>query len=183
MSSSFLRPAAPTPRALSIRDGKAGRRWPRHSNPDWMIDMSKASAPRLSIPGLMFWLFAASGAPAGAASPAPAQFDGTYRGTFTLTAAPGFGRANPCDESKIEQVMSVSGSQVYLDRKSIAGAAPLLLSGTISADGSVSAAGITPDQKEPGRSIFFTLTGTIENSEFTGKLSNRGCFYNVKMKR
>jgi len=148
-----------------------------------MIAMSNASAPRLSIPGLMFWLFAASCAAAGAASSAPTQFDGTYKGTFTLTAAPGFGRANACDESKIEQVMSVSGSQVYLDRKSIAGAAPLLLSGTIGADGSISAAGITPDAKDSSRSTFFTLTGTVENNEFTGKLSNRGCFYNVKMKR
>jgi hypothetical protein len=181
MSSTGLRPDPSTPRGWPIRHDRAGRRWPHYAHPNRLIVMSKAS--RLSISGLMFWLFAASCAPAGAASPAPTQFDGTYKGTFTLTAAPGFGRASACDESKIEQIMTVSGSQVYLDRKSIAGAAPLLLSGTISADGSVSAAGITPDQKEPGRSIFFTLTGTIENSEFAGKLSNRSCFYNVKMKR
>ena len=124
--------------------------------------------------------------PAGAASPAPEtnQFDGNYRGTFTLTAAPTrFMGGGNCDESKIEQVMSVSGSQVYLDRKSVFSGAPLLLSGTISADGSVAAAGTTPDATSPGLSVFYALTGKIENNEFTGQLGNRSCNYRVKMKR
>jgi hypothetical protein len=152
-----------------------------------MIRMSKACALRMRVPGLTYWLFAAACACANAASSAPAmtQFDGSYKGTFTLTATPSRSYTRPpaCVDDKAEQVMSVSGSQVYLDRKSAFSNAPLLLSGTVSADGSVSAAGVTPDDANPSSSLFFTLTGKIENGEFIGKLDNRFCFYRIEMKR
>jgi hypothetical protein len=159
-----------------------------YNDPDGMIAMSKASALGLTVPGLMFWLLATGCDPADAASPAPAmtQFDGNYKGTFTLSGAPvrgGYSRSIACVDEKIEQLMSVSGGQIYLDRKSSFSNAPLLLSGTVSADGSVSAAGITPDDTNPGSSLFFTLTGKIENNQFTGKLDNRSCYYRVEMKR
>ena len=93
------------------------------------------------------------------------------------------GAGSDCDDSKFEQVMTVSRSQIYLERKSTHSSSPLLLSGTISADGSVSAAGTTLDAMMPGRATFFALTGKIEGNEFTGSLDNRYCIYEVKMKR
>ena len=168
----------------TLREDRDGRRWPRQDSLDRMITMSKSAALRLSIPGLLFGLFATTLASTASSAPVTNQFDGNYRGTFTLTATPTrFMGGGGCEESKIEQVMSISGNQVYLDRKSAFSGAPLLLSGTISADGSVTAAGVTPDQKSPGLSVFFALTGKIENNEFTGQLGNRSCNYRVQMKR
>jgi hypothetical protein len=160
-----------------------------------MIAMTNASVLRSTIAGSIFCLFAAACAPAAAAAP-PAemsQFDGKYRGTLTLVWAGGVlaGNLGPstCEVNMPEQVMSVSGNQVYLERKSIFRVAPLLLAGTVGTDGSVSAAGVTQENLGGGRgptgpqSIFFTLTGKIENNEFSGALNDRFCNYSVKLKR
>src|SRR3954463_13660881 len=102
---------------------------------------------------------------------APGDFDGNYKGKLTLNAGAG---NTSCVDTNLEQVMSVSGGQVYLDRKSPYSGLPLLLSGTVGPDGTISASGVT--QSAGGmtgivaQSIFASLTGKIQNGEFTGVL-------------
>jgi hypothetical protein len=115
---------------------------------------------------------------------APGDFDGNYKGKFTLNA--GHGNSS-CVDTNLEQVMSVSGGQVYLDRKSPYSGFPLLLSGTVGADGTISASGVT--QSAGGltgmvpQSIFTSLTGKIQNGEFTGVLNARLCTWEVRLKK
>src|SRR5438067_3184491 len=71
---------------------------------------------------------------------APGDFDGNYKGKITLN--PGAGNTG-CVDSNMEQVMLVSGGQVYLDRKSPYSGIPLLLSGSVGEDGTISDSGVT----------------------------------------
>jgi hypothetical protein len=182
VSSSGPRPSR-TRRASPIWGDRRDDEGRAATNPDGMIAMINASVLRLAIAGSI--LFAATCAPAAAASSPPemSQFDGNYKGALTIE--PSYYSSVRCEFSKIEQVMSVSGNQVYLERKSaFPGVAPLLLSGTVSPDGSVSAAGITREQSwGPSTSIFFALTGKIENNQFKGELVSRFCNYSIVLKR
>src|SRR5260221_3774680 len=115
---------------------------------------------------------------------APGDFDGYYKGKFIMNS--GYGNTN-CVDTTMEQVMSVSGGQVYLDRKSPYSGVPLLLSGTVDAGGTISASGIT--QSAGGlvgtvtQSVFATLTGKIQIGEFTGVLNMRFCTWEVRLKK
>ncbi len=116
---------------------------------------------------------------------AAGRFDGDYRGMFSFTGGQGWGIGQAygpnCDNSKLEQVMSVSGERVYIDRKSAYPGRSLVLSGTVSADGSVSGSGA--ENQDAGHTIFFTLVGKIENGGFTGQVSSRNCSYTVHLTR
>lgn len=152
---------------------------PRHASPV-RVSHGKAAVRPCSITAWTFLLlFAAACVCADVAAAAPGQFDGNYKGMFTLING-------GCVDSKLEQVMVVSGDRVYVDRKSLNTDNPLTLSGTVGPDGSVSAAGTTTQTGGGGyglRTAFFTLIGRIANGEFVGELSNRGCSYAVKLKR
>jgi FKBP-type peptidyl-prolyl cis-trans isomerase 2 len=122
------------------------------------------------------------------AAAAPGQFDGNYKGMFSFTGAQGWGSGQAysgfgCDNSQSEQVMSVSGDRVYIDRKSTYAGRTLVLSGTVSADGTVSGSGAENEEGHAGHAIFFTVVGKIENGGFTGQISSRNCSYTVNMKR
>jgi hypothetical protein len=114
---------------------------------------------------------------------ASGAFDGTYKGTFVLTSALSTTASVQCENNTLEQVMSISGNQVYFDRKTPY-ANPLLLSGTVSSDGSVSANGVAGFEGGDRRSVtYFTLVGTITNGVFDGRLSNRYCDWKISMRK
>ena len=162
--------------------------------------MGTSSVLRLRVPVLILFLIALAFALAGRAPAARAQaaavttqFDGSYKGTFVLNEG-----GYVCENYKLEQTMLVSGDRVYLERKSAYQNDSLLLSGTISTDGSVSASGVgtraenTFSSAGPGMRaglpeyrIVYTLTGKIENNELTGTLSSRAgrCILSIKMKK
>ena len=148
---------------------------PRHALPA-PIPRGKARMLSRPLTALTFLLFAMAWVLADIAAAAPGRFDGSYKGMFALSSG-------SCPDSKLEQVMSISGDRVYVDRKSINTGNPLILSGTVGPDGSVSASGTGTQGGPVAHTIFYTLIGKIENGEFVGELSNRQCSFAVKMKK
>jgi hypothetical protein len=112
------------------------------------------------------------------------KFEGIYKGTIVLTSAVGY-QAATCNPStdKFEQIMTVSGDRLYLERK--ATQQNIVLTGTVGPDGTVSGSGLTPKNNYEASSvnIMQVLTGKIENGQFIGSISSRGCSYSVQMKK
>jgi hypothetical protein len=149
--------------------------------------MGTSSVLRLRMPVLILGLAAAGAAltaraPAASAAAETTQFDGNYKGFAVLTTGSGY---QGCDTSLpgVEQTMTVSGDRVYLERKSSYNNPSPIYAGTVSADGSVSASGLIRRTDRPEISVVSTLTGKIENNEFTGILGGRNCSFSIKMKR
>lgn len=132
------------------------------------------------------WLFLLYlvGCMCGSVVAAQDDLDGNYRGNITLSGV-GYGSGR-CLETNLEQVMLVMRGQVYLDRKSLNQGATLLLSGTVDADGKVSATGVTESQSgysPTPRQVIASLTGKIQNGQFIGTLDQRPCNYNVTLRK
>lgn len=114
------------------------------------------------------------------------KFEGTYKGTIILDVeTAGFLSNASCDPTtkNFEQMMTVSGDRIYLERK--AAQQNVVFSGTINAEGTASASGVQRDDRptvQQAASVY-TLTGKVDNNEFTGLISNRRCGYSVKMKK
>jgi hypothetical protein len=116
----------------------------------------------------------------------PAAFDGIYTGSFATVSGGGYGSGPNgwnCEENKLEQKMLISGGQVYLDRKFNNPNIRLLLSGTVSPEGSVSAAGATVVQSPQYMPAGAHLSGTIQGDEFSGQLAFRGCQFSVQLRK
>lgn len=112
------------------------------------------------------------------------KFEGTYKGTIVLSSAEGGNTASSCNPStnKFEQIMTVSGDRVYLERKAVQ--QNIILTGTVGADGTVSGSGVVPpDSTNLTVSVVQTLTGKIENNQFTGIIHSRYCGYSIKMNK
>ena len=79
--------------------------------------------------------------------------------------------------------MTISGDRVYLERKAVQ--QNIVLTGTVSADGTVSGSGVAPPNEStaPNTSIVQMLTGKIENNQFTGLIRSRYCAYSIKMNK
>src|SRR5439155_3324380 len=110
---------------------------------------------------LLFALLAVASAFIGRTPPSLAQtarFDGVYKGSIILDGGPGF----TCNQSTkdFEQIMTISEERVYLQRQAVQ--QNIVLSGTVSLDGTVSASGLAPRQDNPLLNIISTLTGRID---------------------
>ena len=79
--------------------------------------------------------------------------------------------------------MSISDGQVYLDRKYNDPSTRLLLSGTVSADGVVSAAGTFVPQSPQVRRVWAQLRGEIKGNEFSGQFIIARCDFTVKLRK
>ena len=155
----------------------------RPDAPPSRVPRGDAKALPRFITGLIFLLIVVVGVPGhmiSAASPMT-QFDGSYKGTIINVSAAGMGSQGGCDNSKIEQVMSISGEQVYLERKLFNPGASFILSGTITESGSISAAGVFRYSNIATQ--FYSLTGNVKDNEFKGELTSRYCTYSVLMKK
>jgi hypothetical protein len=112
------------------------------------------------------------------------KFEGAYKGTIVLSSAEGGNTASSCNPStnKFEQIMTVSGDRVYLERKAVQ--QNIILSGTVGADGTVSGSGVAPpDSAQPNAGVLQMLTGKIENNQFSGLIRSRYCAWSVKMNK
>jgi len=113
-----------------------------------------------------------------------ARFDGTYMGTVTLTSARrGSDQGFACETNNLEQKMSITGGQVYLDRRFNNPNIHLLLSGTVSGDGLVSASGTLVSQSGQYKPVGAHLGGNLQGNEFSGDLSIQDCALAVKLRK
>lgn len=97
-------------------------------------------------------------------------YDGVYTGPETLMPD-SRGKSSHCGSTDENKSLQIRGGQVtyrYRERD---------LTGTVSADGSVSAA-------EPGHSGGVTLTGKVQSGVFTGETwSGAGCHFSLRLPR
>ena len=113
------------------------------------------------------------------------KFEGVYKGTIVLTGAAGAINLDVTDcnssTNKFEQIMTVSGDRLYLERK--ATQQNMVVTGTVGPDGTASGSGLTPRSDSPGLNTMHMLTGKIENNQFTGSILSRYCSYSVQLKK
>jgi hypothetical protein len=79
--------------------------------------------------------------------------------------------------------MSISDGQVYLDRKYNDPSNRLLLSGTVSPEGLVSAAGAFVPQSPQFHRVWAQLKGKIEANQFNGQFTIARCDFTVTLRK
>jgi len=107
------------------------------------------------------------------------EFEGTYKGKIVVAGGAGCNLALNVD--KFEQIMTISGDRVYLERK--ATQSNILFAGTVNSDGTVSASAISQDTSDILRNEITVLTGKIQRNDFTGSMNSRRCTWSVQMKK
>ena len=122
------------------------------------------------LPGVLSLTVLATLATSGLAQVPVTTYDGIYTGSETLMPD-SRGKASHCGTTGENKSLQIRGGQVtyhYRERD---------LTGTVSADGSVSAA-------EPGHAGGVTLTGKVQSGAFIGDTwSGAGCHFSLRLSK
>jgi hypothetical protein len=173
-------PKAAIPHRHGLKDEACSRRRPAARIVGWTFGLAVAAC-------LVASPSPAADPPASGAQ-SLARFDGNYVGTITLVQARG-GRSSvdsgsgACETNTLGQKMWISGGQVYLDRKYNNPDIRLLLSGTVSPEGQVSAGGTTVSKSPTYRPFSAHLHGNMEGDEFNGELSMQDCAFSAELRK
>jgi hypothetical protein len=110
---------------------------------------------------------------AGAAAAEPANYDGAYAGTQSLSERSSDQNYSKCLKGPFKRKLVVKGGEAtYIYNPTYQGA----VTGKVSADGDVSAS-------DPSATGGVSLAGKIEGDAFTGEVWSVYCTYSVKLRR